>query len=423
MPDIEPWPEPVIGHELIPGLCGQIKRYVVLGEHAALAVALWIVHAHALDAAEHSPRLHIASPEKRCGKSTLLGVIEPMLPRALSVENITTSALFRTIEAARPTLLLDEADSFLTTNEEMRGLLNAGHARGGTVIKSVGDDFEPRQFGVWAATVIAGIGRIPATIEDRSITIQLRRRLPGEAVERLRSTRRDHIAGLGRKVARWVKDHLHSLRDADPEMPDSLSDRGQDNWRALVAIADAIGHGWGEKVRQAAVALDGDGIGDEPSAGVMLLSDIIEAFEDRGTDRLSSADIVQGLNDMDDRPWPEWRRGKPMTQNSVSKLLKPFGIAPKKIRFHNDTARGYDRADIQEACRRYVPGAMHAKVQKSVFQSGTPEHFRKINGLEENQSGTSFGDVPVSNASKPLKTNDCSGVPVRNAENGTEWEL
>lgn len=201
LPDTEPWHEPVRGEELIQDLCTQIKRYVVLGDHATLAVALWIIHAHALDAAEHSPRLHIASPEKRCGKSTLLGVIEPMLPRALSVENITSSALFRTIEAAQPTLLLDEADSFLVDNEEMRGLLNAGHARGGTVIKAVGEDFEPRQFTVWAATVIAGIGRIPTTIEDRSITIQLRRKLPGETVERLRSIRRGHIAELGRKAA------------------------------------------------------------------------------------------------------------------------------------------------------------------------------------------------------------------------------
>ncbi|HUE45788.1 MAG TPA: toprim domain-containing protein, partial [Aestuariivirgaceae bacterium] len=225
LPDTEPWPEPVNGDELITSLCGQIKRYVVLGDHDALAVALWVVHAHALDAAEHSPRLHIASPEKRCGKSTLLGVIEPMLPRALGVENITTSALFRTIEAAKPTLLLDEADSFLTTNEEMRGLLNAGHARSGTVIKAVGEDFEPRQFAVWAAIVIAGIGRIPATIEDRSITIQLRRKLPGEGVERLRSTRRGHIAELGRKSARWAAEHLDGLRDAEPELPDSLSDR------------------------------------------------------------------------------------------------------------------------------------------------------------------------------------------------------
>jgi putative DNA primase/helicase len=423
LPDTEPWHEPVRGEELIQDLCTQIKRYVVLGDHATLAVALWIIHAHALDAAEHSPRLHIASPEKRCGKSTLLGVIEPMLPRALSVENITSSALFRTIEAAQPTLLLDEADSFLVDNEEMRGLLNAGHARGGTVIKAVGEDFEPRQFTVWAATVIAGIGRIPTTIEDRSITIQLRRKLPGETVERLRSIRRGHIAEHGRKAARWAADHLDGLRDADPELPDSLSDRGQDNWRPLIGIADAIGHGWSERARQAAVALDGDGIGEEPTAGVMLLSDIMEIFEDRGTERLSGAEIVQALNEMEERPWPEWRRGKPVTQNSVSKLLKPFGIAPKKIRFHNDTARGYKRGVIQDAGQRYVPAAAHTPARNSGFQSGTTEHSREINHLGGNESGTRQHGVPVLNEPKRLKNNDCFGVPVWNGTDGQEWEL
>jgi putative DNA primase/helicase len=230
-----------------------------LGDHAALAVALWIVHAHALDAAEHTPRLHIASPEKRCGKTTLLGVIEPMLPRALNVENITTSALFRTIEAARPTLLLDEADSFLTTNEEMRGLLNAGHARGGTVVKAVGEDFEPRQFTVWAATVIAGIGRIPATIEDRSITIQLRRRVPGETVERLRLTRRrPHCRARPQGGPLGARPHRQPAGPRPGDAGQPFRPRpGQ--LETLIAIADTIGHGWGERARQAAVALDGDG--------------------------------------------------------------------------------------------------------------------------------------------------------------------
>jgi putative DNA primase/helicase len=123
---------------------------VILSEHQALAVALWIIHTHAFEVADHTPRLQIKSPVLRCGKSTLLSVIKPMVAKPISTENITTASLFRLIEMYQPTLLIDEADSFLKRddgrdNEEMRGIMNAGHSRYGVVIRTVdGEDFEPR---------------------------------------------------------------------------------------------------------------------------------------------------------------------------------------------------------------------------------------------------------------------------------------
>ena len=87
-----------------------INRYVALSSAAAIATALWCVYAHAFEAFYISPRLAIVSPEKRCGKSTLLRVMQPMLPKALNAANITVAAVFRTVEAGRPTLLIDEAE-------------------------------------------------------------------------------------------------------------------------------------------------------------------------------------------------------------------------------------------------------------------------------------------------------------------------
>jgi putative DNA primase/helicase len=220
---------------------------VVLSEQQALAVALWILHSHAFEFAEHSPRLHVPSPAPRCGKTTLLNTVAAIVPKPIHTENITTSALFRIIEMVQPTLLIDEADIFLKDNEDMRGLLNAGHGRGGQVIRTVGEDFEPRAFKVWSPVVVAGIGRIPATIEDRSITISLRRRLPHEKIERLRTNRTGHLDVLGRRAARWVADNKTALADADPTLPDSLGDRERDNWRPLVAIADAISVAAGQR--------------------------------------------------------------------------------------------------------------------------------------------------------------------------------
>jgi hypothetical protein len=88
-----------------------------------------------------------------------------------------------------PTLLLDEGDTYLRHNEDLRGVIDAGHQRNGAVIRTVGEDHEPRRFSVFAPVVIAAIGDLPATIEDRSIKIPMRRRRPDEQVESLRLDR------------------------------------------------------------------------------------------------------------------------------------------------------------------------------------------------------------------------------------------
>ena len=161
------------------------------------------------------------------------------MPKPLSTANITMPALFRTIELARPTLLIDEADAFLKDNDDIRGMLNAGHGRSLRVIRTVGEKFEPRSFSVFTPTAIAGIGSLPETLEDRSITIALRRRKKDEPITRLRRDRM-HLSVLGRRSARWAADNGNAPADADPALPDELGDRAQDNWRPLIAIADAI---------------------------------------------------------------------------------------------------------------------------------------------------------------------------------------
>lgn len=238
----EPWPEPVNGAELIQEIADELRRYVMMPSEAALAVALWLIHAHCFELFCFSPRLAITSPEKRCGKTTLLTLIKILALRSILAANITSAAMFRTIERFRPTLLIDEADSFLAGNEELRGVVNSGHSKDGAVIRLVGDEFEPRSFSTFCPTAIAAIGSLPATIEDRAVIISMRRRLKTEKVERLRGDRpRGALLDLPRKIARWVEDNAEAMHRADPVMPEELSDRACDNWRPLLAIADVAG--------------------------------------------------------------------------------------------------------------------------------------------------------------------------------------
>jgi hypothetical protein len=175
--DPDPWPEPVDGETLMVELMSTIQAYVILDGGAYVATALWLLHTHAHEAARVSPILAASSPEKRCGKTTLLTLLLGLARRPLPASNITTAALFRAVEKFQPTLLIDEADTFLREREELRGIINSGHGRAtAIVIRTVGDDHEPRTFSTWAPKAIALIGDLPPTLEDRSIVLTLRRR-------------------------------------------------------------------------------------------------------------------------------------------------------------------------------------------------------------------------------------------------------
>jgi len=358
----DPWPEPVDGAALLDELAGAIRRHVVLAQPQADAVALWVLGAHAFDAWTIFPRLLATAPERGCGKSTLLDVLSRLVPRPLGASSISPAALFRTIEAARPTLLLDEADAYARDNEELRGVVDAGHRRDGAVIRTVGDNHEPRQFSAWAPVALAAIGHLPGTIEDRSLIVSLRRRRPDEPIKPLRGDRRDRREELARKAARWAAEHCGKLREADPEMPDGIHNRAADNWRPLLAIADLAGGEWPERARQAPTELRRGGE-DSESARVLLLGDLRELFDAEPSGVLFTSEILSRLHARDDRPWPEWKAGKPITGRQVAALLRGLGIPTKNtVRRGAEHAKGYRREDLDDAFARYLPCPMGDRV-------------------------------------------------------------
>ena len=372
-------PEPVEGAALIAELAAVIHRYVVLGAAEAGAVALWLVAVHAFDAWPVFPRLFVNSPEKGCGKSTLLEVLSHLVPKPLGASSITPASLFRVIEAARPTLLLDEADTYARDNEDLRGVLDAGHRRDGAVIRTVGDDHEPRQFSAWAPVALAAIGRLPGTIEDRSIRIGLRRRRPDEAMEPLRLDRTGELEDLARKAARWASDHAAELAAADPAMPEGIVNRAADNWRPLLSAADIAGGDWPQRARRAAAELTAEG-DDQSSIRVALLADIRAAFMAKRVDRLSSDELTAYLGSLDDRPWPEYRGGKPISKTQVARPLKPLGVSSGTIRLPDgSTPKGYYLTAFRDPFARYLP-AENATTPQPKDSCGTAPDFKPPHG-------------------------------------------
>ena len=253
--EISPASTAADGAEVLEEISAIFTRHLILPTGAADAMALWVLHAHAHVAAEISPILALTSPTPECGKTTALNLIGALVPKPLPSSNITAAAVFRGIEKWRPTLLIDEADTFIKNNDDLRGVLNSGHSRRSAfVIRVTGDNLEPTRFTTWAPKAIALIGKLPPTLASRAVHIEMRRMAPGESAEPVRLERLDFtevVAG----VARWAQDHDLALRDAEPDMPGSLFGRRADNWRHLLAIADLAGGTWPARARAAAATL------------------------------------------------------------------------------------------------------------------------------------------------------------------------
>lgn len=358
--DVAPWDDVVDGDALLQELLRAIRRFVVLPKHADIAAVLWVAAAHAHAAWDVFPLLAVTSPTKRCGKTTLLDVLRLLLPRPLLASNVSPAAVYRAIEAWHPSLLVDEADTFLTGNEELRGVLNSSHARATAFVLRVEGEGEERTvtaFSTWCPQVIARIGSLPPTLEDRSILLRLRRKTKAERVERARRRALEGLRDLSRRAARWVEDNRVPLEGAAPGVPDDLDDRAADNWHPLLAVADLAGGSWPVLARMAALALSAGRDAGDDEVGVRLLRHIRQVFEDKAVAKIPSVELVSALISEEEWGWATWRKGRPLDQRGLARLLGPFGVSPQVIRVGEQTPRGYGREQFSDAWARYM--ALH----------------------------------------------------------------
>jgi hypothetical protein len=358
-----PTPKAVDGAGLLGELRQAVARYVVFpSPQAADAVTLWTAATHAQPAWEHAPRLAVVSPLKRCGKSRLLDVVAETCHAPLITINATIAAVVRFIGADPPTLLVDEADTLWGTrkqadaNEDLRGLLNAGHQRNRPMLRWDVTSRTAEQLDTFAMALLAAIGELPDTIMDRAVIIRMRRRAPGEQVQPYR-TRRDAppLNRLRDQLATWVRTHLRELHHATPAMP--LEDRAADTWEPLIAIADLAGGDWPARARTAAATMTAAEAQHEEdtSASVRLLADLRQLFQAADAEALYTSTLLEALHKLEDAPWADWY-GHPLATRDLAKLLRPYQVESKNVREHHGAPRkGYARADLHDAWARYVP--------------------------------------------------------------------
>jgi putative DNA primase/helicase len=414
---VDPSPEPVDGAKLLDELTATFERYVVLPRYATQALALWVLHSWTLDASEVSPFMVLKSPAMRCGKTTVLILLQFLTPNSELASNISPAAIFHYIEQHRPTLLIDEADTFVNSSDEIRGILNSGHIKASAyVIRNVEVNGEHRakRFSTWAPKAIATIGGLAETVADRSITILMQRKTPGQRVERLRRRDSSHFAALRGRAARWAPDAIAALTAADDHtnIPNELHDRAADNWRPLLAIADVAGGQWPTLARTAARALSGeDATVDGASIGVQLLADIKSAFAE-GEAALPTRVLLERLVADPERPWAEYRRGRSLTARQLGRLLSPFGVVSGTVHVAGQPdAKGYQRAAFEDAWERYPlssqAGVSKASKRPNARTTGTSEDFRSVRTeapgrIKDDELSYSRSDLDGWTEEKPL---------------------
>jgi hypothetical protein len=344
--------------QLLNDVRSALCRYVVMPDDvAADAVTLWIAATHAQTAWSSAPRLVIKSPERRCGKSRLLDVLEATCHAPFMAFNATVAAVVRSIDADDPpTLLFDEADAIWPVGsggggaENLRALLNAGFGRGRPIVRVAGTraDSPTVKLPSFAMAALAGIGdTIPDTVTDRAVVIRMRRRLPHESVSPYRE-RRDGAAlrELSTRLGEWTADQLDTLADYEPALP--VTDRAADLWEPLVSIADAAGGSWPERARIAAESMTAKAVEDEAEAGRTehrILAALRDVFDSGGHDRMSTSSALADLAVF----------GITTDASALAAALRPYEIRSRNLKMPGGAVlKGYRRQDFADAWNRYL---------------------------------------------------------------------
>jgi len=347
------------------GLLGEIVRfirtYVVMTPAQLVVTALWVVHTHAAMAAEQTPYLLITSPEKQCGKTRLMEVLKLLVARGWATVMPSEAVVYRYIDRAAPTLLLDEGDTIFNPkvaerHEGLRALINAGNRRGAKVPRAMGTSADIAEFRVYSAKALAGIGTFPETIADRSLPIRLKRKSRTEVVKRMRRREAEPLGQeLHAHVATWAKDHFKALERARPTAPPELSDRLQDATEPLLAIAQRMGEPWPALARAALVELcAGDRADDQATMRVRLLTDVKALFAENNRRGISTDRMIAELTAMDESPWGNYY-GHPIEPRDLAALLRHFGVRSENLKMKDGGVRkGYKRGPLQDAWERYT---------------------------------------------------------------------
>jgi DNA polymerase I-like protein with 3'-5' exonuclease and polymerase domains len=408
--EIEPWAEPVDGHDLAEQLCTVFKRYLVLDDGAIRTLVLWVFGSYLANCFQKFPILRVLSPVKRCGKSTLLDCLELLVCKPLVTASISAPSLYRLIEKFHPTMLMDEADSFAKDDEDIRNICNGGYEKGRPAIRVNKETMEPEIFDTFGPKVLASIGELHPTIEDRSLFVRMERKPRGKDVEMLCDDPKLPFLELRRKLVRWANDHAVRIESTRVSRPLHLDSRAWDKWRPMYAIVSYFKDGskWSYYAGNISGKMTRE-YDEEDSVGAEILLRLrgmfrrrlrqLEAeykrtgmdWEKRGAEDdkwsrfLPTTDILAEFNADEEAPWADWKKGdkEGLTAEKLSKQLKLFKIKSVQLQYNEKRHRGYllDAA-LEKVFAAYLPPELPPSSDDDPDDNGPDNNGPDNNGPE-----------------------------------------
>jgi hypothetical protein len=338
-----------------------ITKYVVLPAAARLVIGLWAMATYLAECFDSFPYLSLSSPLPRCGKTRVLEVLELLTARPWRGTAPTEAALFRYIEAKKPTLLLDEVEGLNAKKASERdtavlAILNAGYKKGQTVPRCVGASHRLQEFHVYGPKAFACIGSLPATLKDRSIVIPMQRRGPGEKVERFRFERsKKEATPIAKEAKETVKSFASEIAATYASLPELsfLSDRDEELFAPLFSVCAVLAPERVAELRECARKLCDTKTGDavDDSLPMRVLADVRKVWPE-DADAMFSEALLGALRALPESPWAEEVK---LTPRSLARRLRGFDVRPRTVRVGEGQAKGYVREELVKAYERYLP--------------------------------------------------------------------
>ena len=329
------------------------QRHVSLSESQAVATVLWVISTYLRPVLDFAPLLIVTSPILECGKTTYTTLTARFCFRPVIASSMTTAVLFRLIDSVNPTLILDEAETFMDASEDMRGIINAGHSKEAAFTYRV-ERGKVRRYGVFGPKLISGIGPRSATVMSRGIVIELMRARHDEPIASIGPNETLEIEVLQACLARWAQDNTQAVANASFDEPLLGNNRTNDNWRSLFAIAHCLGHECFERAVSASVELSANQARGRCTAEE-LFRDIKLVFEFIHDERISTIKLIAALCEDLEKPWAAFDHGRPITARQLADLLRPFKISSVDLRLGPQNLKGYRREHFADAFARYCP--------------------------------------------------------------------
>lgn len=349
-----------------------IKRFVTFPDDTmSLPIALWTMGTFCFPAFDAFPYMVITAETKRAGKTRLAEMIHFVCSNPRMMTAVTPSTMFNMIEAERPTIFFDEAETMSgEAQSAMTQILNSGYRKGQTIPRMIGKT-EWKEFNVYSPKVFILIGDVRDTLRDRAINVKMRRM--GGMVDRfIWEPVKAEGAEIRERASELINQNLSYISNAflNYKGSDFLEDREEEIWTPLFVLCQVFCPERLEELKRIAVDMSmektapkqvykelgevDDQMEDEKYKR-QLLSDLANVMNGKN---ISSQDAVEALKNITTAPWRKYK-GVGIDMRKLADMLQQYGVRPSPVRIgtgkhgsNSNVFAGYSYKKVQEANKR-----------------------------------------------------------------------